>query len=351
MEHRFTSTGIKWWRHQNQMESYRLGTGRTVISTHVSPEGACNLSCPYCSVTHRDTHSRIDFDVILDYVDRLRERGLKAVILTGGGEPTAYPHFNRLVAHLYARELRLALITNGTLTHKVEPGAWGAFDWVRVSVNFFPGWEEKITLPVEHLRDDCVVGCSTIFTDRHESPEELKRGWVENYQRVAAIADRVNARYVRVLPNCLLPQGKLYERHQQLDDLFEELKDPRFFHQNKNHAAPAADICHQAFFRPYLSEEPNPWDGTPGTVFPCDSVVLNAPAPASEGYGKFISKYALCKPGDVLDFLDGKIEPGFVPRTDCAGCVFTRNVEMLRDWKETGRGRFLANPIVHEQFV
>ena len=105
-EHKYTSTGIKFWRHQEQMMSYKNGDGRSVVSTHISPEGACNLKCPYCSVTYRDTHSRIDLDVIKDYVTKLKSRGLKAVILTGGGEPTSYKHFNELVQWLkYDQEL------------------------------------------------------------------------------------------------------------------------------------------------------------------------------------------------------------------------------------------------------
>ncbi|NQZ56115.1 MAG: hypothetical protein HRT88_01405, partial [Lentisphaeraceae bacterium] len=56
MEHKYTSTGIKFWRHQEQMFAFKEGRPDTVISTHISPEGACNLKCPYCSVTYRDTH-------------------------------------------------------------------------------------------------------------------------------------------------------------------------------------------------------------------------------------------------------------------------------------------------------
>ena len=70
-EHKFTSTGIKFWKHAESMLSYKLGTGNSVVSTHISPEGACNLKCPYCSVTYRDTHSRLDLDVIKDYVVKL----------------------------------------------------------------------------------------------------------------------------------------------------------------------------------------------------------------------------------------------------------------------------------------
>lgn len=50
MEHQYTSTGIKFWRHQEAMLNYQNGDPNSVISTHISSEGACNLKCPYCSV-------------------------------------------------------------------------------------------------------------------------------------------------------------------------------------------------------------------------------------------------------------------------------------------------------------
>ena len=100
-EHRYTSTGIKFWGHQEQMESYREGTGHTVISTHISPTSRCNLNCSYCSVKKRERVHEIELDTIKDYVGKLKTRGLKAVILTGGGEPTSYPQFNELVKYLH----------------------------------------------------------------------------------------------------------------------------------------------------------------------------------------------------------------------------------------------------------
>lgn len=351
LELKYTSTGRKFWFHQEQMDTYATGTGNTAISTHIAPEGACNLSCPYCSVTYRDTHSRIDFYTVLDYILRLKERGLKAVILTGGGEPTAYPDFNRLVRMICLLDLRVALITNGTLAHKVEDDVWGAFDWVRVSINFFENWESRILVPRGKMRSDCVVGLSTVFTHKHERPEELRVGWKKIYKKVKLLADAMDAQYVRVLPNCLLPQEQLLASHRDLDLALAEVEDDRFFQQNKVHRAPVCNTCHQSFFRPYLSEESNPWDGKPGTVFPCDSVVLNAPVKGAEGYGKFMRQYAICRPSEVGNYLDGKIKTSFVPSADCAGCVFTETVEMLGRWKDDGVSLPASGSREHHVFV
>jgi hypothetical protein len=346
-EHKYTSTGIKFWRHQEQMEQFKQGLSDTVISTHISPEGACNLKCPYCSVTYRDTHSRIPLPRIKDYVNQLTARGLKAVILTGGGEPTLYKEFNELAQWLYFEKgLSIGLITNGTMTQKIQEKTLECFSWVRISINIFDKWTEKIKFPYEKLRDDCVVGCSMVYTGEHELSEKAQSDWLSLLRDISGVADKCGAKYIRVLPNCLLEQDKLLASHQTLKNLLETTEDSRYFQQYKIHGAPSTESCHQAHFRPYLSEEP--WaDGTPGTVYPCDSVVLNA------GLAHFSEKYQVCKLEDVGDFLDRKIEMRFKPCDDCSGCVFTDNVNMLEDWLIEGKNRFDEFPesIKHEEFV
>lgn len=342
-ENKFTSTGIKFWRHPNQMNAYRNGDPNTVISTHISPEGACNLKCPYCSVTYRKVSNRIEFDVIEAYVDTLVKYGLKAVILTGGGEPTIYPRFNDLVRMVVARGLKIALITNGTQARRVDADIWKHFSWIRTSINIFDGWEEKIQIPVDLVSPECVTGCSFVFTQKHEViSNDID---VDLLKRVAVVARKNGAKYVRLLPNCLLKQVSLIESHALLDTLLEKVGDPIFFHQYKLHGVPKTNICHQSYFRPYLSEVPFKGTGVPGSVYPCDSVVLN------NEYAQFMEKYQLCSPADIGSYLEKRISHMFDPTVDCSGCVFTDNVNMLSVWKESGVGSFRDEALMHEEFV
>ena len=312
-EEAYTSTGRKFLFHLDRLQEFQQ-TGRTnPISTHISPEGRCNLKCAYCSVSSRETFNRIDLDVIKSYISTLKRRGLKAVILSGGGESVLYPHFNDLVRFIIGNDLKVALITNGTQFDRVEKDVLSAFSWVRVSINVFPGWEEKIKVPEFGLKT--VLGFSYVYSTHEKS---------DTFVRIKAMADKYNPSYIRLLPNCLLGQEELLLEHRALSIRLEELDDPRFFHQLKLHEPPAPHIqhCSMGFFRPYLSEEKNA-HGYPGTVFSCDSVVLNSEAL------QFDSKYAICAAHEIEDYLDGKITPNFFPHKDCSGCVFSKHVKFL----------------------
>lgn len=345
LEQSFTSTGDKFWCHESHMTSYVSSTHNTVISTHVSPEGSCNLKCSYCSVSKRGTKtSRIEMSRIQKYVIDLQKRGLKAVILTGGGEPTLYPEFNRLVRWLKrSQNLSVALITNGTTTTfgmNIDDDVLGLFSWIRVSVNTFHDWERSISLRTKFLDPSCVVGLSYVVDSRSIEHH------VDVIKKTSELADRLNAQYVRIIPNCLHDSVRLKNEHEKVEKILSTISDKRFFHQRKSHDVPKSTVCHQSYFRPYLSEEP--WeDGVPGSVYPCDSVVLN------DSLARFSEKYRICRPEDVLEYIDGNVKCPVIPSIDCRGCVFTKTINMLDDWRNGQLKReFLPNCSVnHSEFV
>jgi organic radical activating enzyme len=310
-EHKYTSTGIKWWRHQEAMFNYKNGNPNTVISTHISPEGACNLKCPYCSVTYRDTHTRIDLDTIKDYVTKLKTRGLKAVILTGGGEPTAYKHFNELVRWLYNEGLEVALISNGSKAYwkRIDEDVCKMFSWVRISINVFTDWENRIGLPLEKFdMNKTIIGNSMVYTVEHELSEEVMADRVGLLDKVSKVADACGSKYIRLLPNCLLEQENLIRQHKSLDNVLSQVTDKRFFHQYK---------------------------------------ILN------DNYEHFAEEYQLCHASDILDYIDKKVVQKFDATTRCTGCVFTDNVNMLDDFINDKVNRFdeFKDPLTHENFI
>lgn len=337
MESKYTSTGAKFWLHSEAMEAYRAGDPHSIISTHVSPTARCNLSCDFCSVSRRDQRHSIPMQTIRRYIETLMGCGLKAVILTGGGEPLMYEDVNDLVRFLaYDCGLELGLITNGTACDRLRPDCWGCFSWVRVSLNHRS--IDRINIIREYLVPECVLGGSVVYAGENQNSQFLRQ--------CSVLARDLEMRYVRVLPNCLLDDAHLYAAHSEVKDALADLDDDIFFRQDKNHGTPRAKVCHQSFFRPYLSEAPHCETGNPGSVYPCDSVVLNDAA------GKFEEKYQLCHADDVGEWLENGREAGPVPCEDCQGCIFWRTVNMLDDWKQGRVRRFdQAQPTEHENFV
>lgn len=82
----------------------------------VFPTYGCNFACEGCHYSRENQAEAVfvDVDRLLARLDEMREMGLRAVSLCGGGEPFLHPRIADLLEGVRARDLRLGTITNAT---------------------------------------------------------------------------------------------------------------------------------------------------------------------------------------------------------------------------------------------
>ena len=108
------------------------------ISINLDLTTACNYRCDHCvdwdilSSQHRHRE-----DALRTSITTLVERGLRSVILIGGGEPTLYPGFTPFVGFLKDSGLDVAVVTNGSRGDRLLEIAdrLAERDWVRLSLD------------------------------------------------------------------------------------------------------------------------------------------------------------------------------------------------------------------------
>ncbi len=108
------------------------------LSINLDLTTACNYACDHCidwdilnsKVRHEDQELR-------DSIARMAERGLRSVILIGGGEPTLYPGFASMVEFLKGLRLSVAVVSNGSRNDRILAAApfFTEGDWVRLSLD------------------------------------------------------------------------------------------------------------------------------------------------------------------------------------------------------------------------
>lgn len=339
----FTSTGSKLFWHQEAMQKLRDGKGMPIV-THIMPTDVCNFKCAFCSVQHRAGDS-LKMEQIVDYLSQLVPLGLKAVILSGGGNPILYRDgkydFNALVEYISGLGLDIGLITNGMplveddgrMTWKgVKVVTLDKCTWVRISLSGWDHPQDKIDTP-DFDPAKTTLGGSYVFHDIYEEPADKKHGRVSTVQDVVTKGKAVtwgmnriprlreqmiewneqyHPRYVRLLPNCLEP-SLIGERAKVLQTLANEIDPAVFFVQVKPPRQP-----HRC-----LKGYPHPVANCDGFCYPCDSVVLNRTA----GH-KFGSAWRICKMSDIGKFYSEPIRPN-VPNDICPGCVFSDQVDLI----------------------
>ncbi len=108
------------------------------LSINLDLTTACNYRCDHC-IDWDILNKPIKFDLgrLFASLDAMAARGLKSVILIGGGEPTLHPAFVEVVQRLKQRGLSVAVVTNGSRTDRLLEIAdlLDERDWIRLSLD------------------------------------------------------------------------------------------------------------------------------------------------------------------------------------------------------------------------
>ncbi|MEM1113551.1 MAG: radical SAM protein [Pseudomonadota bacterium] len=108
------------------------------ISINLDLTTACNYACDHCvDLDILNTGIRFDHDKLLASLKLMAERGMKSVIVIGGGEPTLYPKFAEIIRFMKDLGLQIAIVSNGTGNKKIAQVAdcMDSGDWVRLSLD------------------------------------------------------------------------------------------------------------------------------------------------------------------------------------------------------------------------
>ena len=108
------------------------------ISINLDLTTACNYACDHCidmDILNKGINH--DDDELFKSLDDMHKKGLKSVILIGGGEPTLHPKFGEVVTFLKERDIKVAIVSNGSNVHKFKEVGhlFTEKDWIRLSLD------------------------------------------------------------------------------------------------------------------------------------------------------------------------------------------------------------------------
>ncbi len=361
----FTSTGGKLAFHHEAMKSLKSGKGQ-VITCHVMCTDICSHSCAFCSVGQR-VGDVLPFSTVTGFIEKLIPRGLRSVILSGGGNPILFrcketgKNFNDVVNWIHGKGLEIGLITDG-MPMKVYPcgrESWklvspetlDKLTWIRISMAGMDHDEREVYVP-DIDRTKTTIGMSYVAHDIFYEPadkahgkvstpgdlitigaerEKLPAPWLFN-DRIGELTEQLSfyattyrPKYIRLTNNCLEP-STLNDRCDQLEAMAKIINfnadDEVAFVQKKNPKAPNG--CWMFYVHPVMAPS--------GMVYPCDSVVIAA---AALGYQegkpnhKFDEKWAICHWTEVDKIFDAPVRSLIDSQKWCGGCLFSQQNAVL----------------------
>ena len=97
----------------------------------------CNMRCIFCTNRNQPEYCWADqwkLEDIKRVAKQLREFGILAIEVTGGGEPTLHPDFREIHKTFVDLGFKLSLITNGSRLHLFED-LLEEYEWIRISID------------------------------------------------------------------------------------------------------------------------------------------------------------------------------------------------------------------------
>jgi MoaA/NifB/PqqE/SkfB family radical SAM enzyme len=212
--------------HADRLRAISRGEVPPPVSVKLELTNVCNHDCHFCAyrriVQDPAIRDMLPTQLALDLVDDLAGRGVRGLMLTGGGEPLVHPGIAEVIARCGERGIEAGLITNGTRLGRLADDVVSALRWVRFSINggdaatyadvhgtTEAAWDEVWRQVARLAQRDVAVGVSIVVTHRN------CRGVVELVRR----AREHGADYAHVRPAFEGPHTELERQltHDEID--------------------------------------------------------------------------------------------------------------------------------------
>lgn len=134
-------SNLKVFAHNDKIEAIKRGEHTAPIYVRLKPTNICNHKCYYCSYADealglRDGVNRKDeipWEKMQEIINNFGEIGVKAITLSGGGEPLVYPKIKETMRLILKNNIDLSIITNGNLLKDETAEILANAKWVRIS--------------------------------------------------------------------------------------------------------------------------------------------------------------------------------------------------------------------------
>jgi organic radical activating enzyme len=332
----YTSNVSKLLKHLPKIQLLQDRKRPSPVMFHMSPCNPCNLTCSFCCFANRTMKEMLTLSQMQKAIDSFVELGATGMELTGGGEPTLHPDFDKVVNYAYDKGLKIGVVTNGTRItkwHKVG-GVWDKLQWIRIGMyGFTEGYEYDIdalrqypnlTIGGAYIWDENwhtsknpnIIGVwsdtkSKQLSKKRQLPEHFNKmiEWVEAEKIPTRIAFNSIKKSEMILEDLEMIRARIKDKN--LSYAF--LSDFNWQSERKN------SNCYMHNFKPFVF--------TDGNVYVCPCAEM-----AQENSYKVNDEFKICDIDGILDFYNEIQANDGVRRTHaCSYCKYAAQNELIDD--------------------
>lgn len=286
------------------------------VHVQYNPTNKCNLSCEFCSCKDRDKGMEIPLDLMSHSIETFTAIGMKAVTITGGGEPLMYSHLDPMVHQLRDHNVEVGLVTNGLLLGKSRD-IFSMIKWCRISVSDDRDVEKLIWILVHsHVLEFSVDWAFSYVITKDLNLWKLidiiKFANTNNFTHVRLVSDLMNLNEV---PTMLAIKEKLSECNVDVS---------RVIFQGRKLYEQGMEKCNLSLLKPVV--------GADGWVYPCCGIQYALPKTSRD----YPLEARMCHLSEISKYFAGQKPFNGIHCNKCYYSDYNRVLEAYKERYEHG---------------
>jgi hypothetical protein len=368
-EKNFTSTGAKLNAHWPIFHKLNETGFGSIIRATLTLHQVCSSRCQFCSTINRNKKDTTSFEETKEFIEKLyfdqaeynkkhfskyndkykeltgSDIRLRGLILSGGGQPNLWPHFEKLVNWLSTLDIDVGLITNG-FPKNIDNKIYDKFKWIRLSItpeDASPHYIDK-KFNLQRIPENIINNEKTFFGLSY-----VYGPWTDEdiLKRLSLSIKEWKLDYIRMLTDCNLTRSEQLKSHKVLAEKLYNLSlidkfgnnTGKIFHQLKFHGTQEEAEELWTDGKCFLQTYNLFWDTTghetngKSFCYPCDSVTVlaeeNTRQRSKRGFDGNI--WGTVTNDKVELLFKEKWKKFFDPRDHCSACLFMKNNKVVKD--------------------
>ena len=288
------------------------------IHLQLCPTNKCLLHCLYCSCSNEDRKLELSYEAIINLMKTAKRLGCQSVTITGGGEPLLHPNIEEVIWKIHRLKIKIGLVTNGLLLHKLHKPTLDCITWCRVSFDDYRDFNFKGRLEEAIIRGKNIDWAWSYIVTEHPNIEKMKQ--------IIGFANDHNFTHIRLVPN-LLELEKVDLRFIENTLKAEDVDDSKVIYQSRNDFIEGTKECYISLLKPII--------GADGGIWGCCGVQYLGKKPTR--------KYPDGMRMGSIDDFEGIVRgQKYFDGSQCDKCYYYNYNRILRD---------LLGKIEHQEFV
>lgn len=157
---------FKWATHIDKLTSLANDKDVFPVTVELDLVSFCNHSCWWCV---DPLHKKISIDptFVSRLLSELKTLGIEGIVFKGGGEPTLYKPFTKVIEEAKAHTFEIGIITNGSRLNNLYKEIVQNVNYIRVSIDG-PTRETHQEIHQSHDYDNVIAGVQNLVEYRNE---------------------------------------------------------------------------------------------------------------------------------------------------------------------------------------